>query len=150
MPQSLGCIVVHVVFSTKHRARLLTADIRPDLHAYMATVVRGTGCECYRVGGVEDHVHLAIRLHREVTTANLVRILKTASSKWLKAQSPALAEFRWQRGYAVFSVGREGVDRLLRYIDNQEAHHQRRSFKNEYRAVLSAHEVEWDERYVWD
>ncbi len=150
MPQSLARIVIHVVFATKHRARVLTAAVRPALHAYLATVVRNTGCECYRAGGVEDHVHLAIRLHREVTTADLVRTLKTASSKWLKTQSPALADFRWQRGYAAFSVGPDGVDRLNRYIDNQEAHHRRRTFKNEYRAALTAHEIEWEERYVWD
>jgi len=97
MPQSLSFLLVHIVFSTKDRAPLLDATVRPALHAYLATVARGAECECYRVGGVADHVHLAIRLSRTLTTAKLVEELKTSSSKWLKTQSPALSGFSWQR-----------------------------------------------------
>ena len=98
MPQSLSFLLIHIVFSTKDRSPLLNPEIRPDLHAYLATVTRNAGCECYRVGGVADHVHLAIRLSRTTTVAHLVENLKTSSSKWLKTQSPALAHFSWQNG----------------------------------------------------
>jgi len=98
MPQSLGLVIVHLIFSTKDRHPVLEPDLRPKVHAYLATVARGIGCEAYRVGGVADHVHLAIRLSRTVSFADLVQELKTASSKWGKTQSPGLAAFSWQRG----------------------------------------------------
>jgi REP element-mobilizing transposase RayT len=148
MSQSLSLLLVHLVFSTKDRANALTPEI--GIHAYLATVARGTGCECFRVGGVADHVHLAIGLSRTVAVANLVEELKTSSSKWLKVQSPALAKFAWQRGYASFSVGPSDLQALLKYIDGQEQHHRKVSFEDEYRAFLKKYGVAFDERYMWD
>jgi len=150
MPQSLSFLLVHVVFSTKDRAPLLGAEIRPALHGYLATVARNADCECFRVGGVADHVHLAIRLARTVTVADLVETLKTSSSKWLKTQSPALASFAWQRGYGAFSVGPSDLNALLHYIDNQDEHHRTRTFQDEYRTFLKKYGIDYDERYVWD
>jgi putative transposase len=150
MSQSLALVIVHLVFSTKDRQPLLGASIRPALHAYLATVARNAGCECYRDGGVADHVHLAIRLSRTVTIAKLVEELKTSSSKWVKAQAPGLAVFSWQRGYGAFSVGPSDLDALRAYIDGQEEHHRTRTFQEEYRAFLTKYAVEFDERYVWD
>jgi len=150
MPQSLSFLLIHVVFSTKDRAPVLDASVRPSLHAYLATVARNADCECYRVGGIADHVHLAIRLARTVTTAKLVEELKTSSSKWLKTQSTALAAFSWQRGYGAFSVGPSNLDALLHYIDTQEEHHRKRTFQEEYRMFLTQYGVDFDERYVWD
>jgi REP element-mobilizing transposase RayT len=88
MPQWFALIIVHLVFSTKDRTPILDTSIRAALHAYLATVARNAGCECFRVGGVADHVHLAISLSRTITAAKLVEELKASSSKWLKAQSP--------------------------------------------------------------
>jgi REP element-mobilizing transposase RayT len=150
MPQSLALAIVHLVFSTKDRQPLLGASIRPALHAYLATVTRNAGCECYRVGGVANHVHLAIRFSRTLTIADLVEELKTSSSKWLKTQSPELSSFSWQRGYGAFSVGPSDLEALRAYIDNQEEHHRTRTFQDEYRAFLTKYGIEFDERYVWD
>ena len=150
MPQSLAFLLIHIVFSTKNRAPVLDAAVRPALHAYLATVARNMDCECYRAGGVDDHVHLAIRLSRIVTVAKLVEELKTSSSKWLKTQSPALVAFAWQRGYGAFSVRPSGLDALRHYIDTQEEHHRKRTFQEEYRAFLTQYAIEYDERYVWD
>jgi REP element-mobilizing transposase RayT len=150
MPQSLAFVLVHIIFSTKDRVSVLDATVRPALHAYMATVARGADCECYRVGGVADHVHLAVRLSRTVGIAKLVEELKTSASKWLKTQSPALASFSWQRGYGAFSVGPSDLNVLRHYIDHQEEHHRTKSFEDEYRAFLKKYEIEYDERYVWD
>jgi putative transposase len=147
MPQSLSFILIHVVFSTKDRAPLLDPAIRPDLHAYLATVARDADCECYRAGGVADHVHLAIRLSRTVTIAQLIEKLKTSSSKWLKTQ---IAEFAWQRGYGAFSVSPSDLEALRTYIDTQQEHHKTRTFQEEYRAFLQRYGVEYDERYIWD
>ena len=150
MPQSLSFLLIHVVFSTKDRAPVLNPSVRSALHAYLATVARNAGCECYRAGGVADHVHLALRVSRTITTAKLVEELKTSSSKWLKTQSPALAAFAWQRGYGAFSVGPSDLDALRHYIDTQEEHHRMRTFQAEYRAFLTKYGFEYDERYVWD
>jgi REP element-mobilizing transposase RayT len=150
MPQSLSHLLIHVVFSTRDRKPLLNAEVRPALHAYLATVARNAGCECYRAGGVADHVHMAIRLSRTITVANLVEELKTSSSKWLKTQSPKLAQFAWQNGYGAFSVGPLDLESLRTYIDTQEEHHRTRTFQEEYRAFLKRYDVDYDERYVWD
>ena len=150
MPQTLGFVLVHVIFSTKGRAPLLGDAVRPDLYAYLATVVRNAGCECYRVGVVADHVHLAIRLSRTLSVADLVADLKTSSSKWLKGMGPALRQFAWQTGYGVFSVGPANMGALWEYIDGQESHHAHRSFQEEYRGFLKRYGVDFDEPYVWD
>src|SRR5579875_4200851 len=150
MPQSLAFLLIHVTFSTKGREPVLNEEIRPELYAYLATVVRNAGCECFRVGGIADHVHFAIRLSRTKSVAELVEELKTTSGKWLKKQSTVLAEFAWQRGYSAFSVGPSDLPALLGYIDGQEAHHRKQSFQDEIRAFLMKYGVEFDERYVWD
>jgi len=150
MPQSLDNVLLHIVFSTKDRTPCLGNSVRPALHAYIATVARNAGCECPRVGGVSDHVHLAIQFSRTTTIASLVEELKTSSSKWLKTEFSQLTGFAWQRGYGVFSVGPADLAALLTYIDEQEEHHRTRTFQEEYRAFLKKHRIFHDERYVWD
>ena len=150
MPQSLSLVIVHVIFSTKERRPFIEPDTRPKLHAYLATVARNAGCDAYRVGGVADHVHLAIRLSRTITIADLVETLKTSSSKWLKTQSPGLDEFSWQRGYGCFSVGPSDLDALCAYIDHQEEHHKTRTFQDEFRMFLEKYGVKYEEAYVWN
>jgi len=150
MPQSLAFLLVHVIFSTKDRAPVLDASVRPALYAYLATVARNAKCECYRVGGVVDHVHLAVRLSRTTNVAELVEELKSSSSKWLKTQSPTLSKFAWQRGYGAFSVGPADLNALTGYIDTQETHHRKQTFQEEFLAFLKKYGVEFDERYLWD
>ncbi len=150
MPQSFALIIVHLVFSTKDRTPILNTSIRTALHAYLATVARNAGCECFRVGGVADHVHLAVSMSRTATTAKLIEELKTSSSKWLKMQSPTLAAFAWQRGYAAFSVGPSDQAALRHYIDTQEEHHHKQTFEDELRAFLAKYGIEHNELYMWD
>ncbi len=150
MPQSLSLVIVHLIFSTKDRSPCLSMEILAQLHPYLATVSRNADCECYRVGGVADHVHLAVRLSRTITIANLIEELKTSSSKWLKSRSPALEQFAWQRGYGAFSVGPSDLPTLVTYIENQAEHHRTRSFQDEFRMFLKKYAIEHDERYLWD
>ena len=150
MPQSLHRIIVHLVFSTKARTPCIDASTLPALHAYLAAVTRSAGCHCYRVGGVADHVHLAIGLSRIVSVSAVVRELKTSSSAWLKSRSLEPSDFAWQRGYGVFSVGPGDLDALIAYIDRQEEHHRTWTFKDEYLAFLAKYDIEYDARYVWD
>lgn len=129
MPQSLAQILLHLIFSTKDRTPCIIPSIRPQLHAYLAAIVRSSGCECLRVGGVADHVHLAIRFSRTATVAKLVNELKTDSAKWVKTQTTELRNFAWQHGYGVFSVGPQDAESLVGYIDNQEEHHRKKRFR---------------------
>jgi putative transposase len=150
MPQSLSQVIVHIVFSTKERHRWLDVQIAPRMHAYLATVCRDVGCEAYRVGGAADHVHIATRLSRTVSQAELVEKIKTTSSAWVKHQGTEYANFRWQAGYGGFSIGWSQLEDLIRYIDEQEEHHRIHSFQEEYRNLLRKYQVKYDEGYVWD
>ncbi|MGA2867451.1 MAG: IS200/IS605 family transposase [Verrucomicrobiota bacterium] len=150
MPQSLSQVIVHLVFSTKDRQGWLDAPIRPRLHAYLATICRDRNCEAYRVGGTADHVHLAVRLGRTLSQADLLETVKKTSSAWIKEQGHAYHSFFWQRGYGAFSVGFSQLDALVRYIDAQEEHHRTKTFQEEYRELLHKYHIEFDERYVWD
>lgn len=150
MSQSLSCILIHLVFSTKDRKPWLKESIRAEAHAFLAGCVRKLECEAFRVGGVDDHVHLAVRLSRTLAVADLTKEIKSASSKWIKSQSPSLGEFSWQKGYGAFSLGMSQKNALLHYIENQESHHRKETFQEEFRAFLKKYEVEYDERYVWD
>ncbi len=150
MPQSLALLLTHIIFSTKDRAPFLKPEIRNELHAYLAAVARNLGCECFLVGGVEDHVHLAIGLSRTITAAKVVAQLKTSSSPWLKIRASFLHNFSWQSGYAIFSVSPQALRALKRYIADQEAHHKQTSFQDELRGLLTKYGVAFDERYLWD
>jgi len=150
MPQSLSLVIVHVAFSTKERQPLLVPDLQSPLHAYLATVARNADCECFRVGGTTDHVHLAIRLARTLTIAALIEKLKTASSQWMKTQPGGSKTFAWQRGYGCFSISPKNLDALRAYIDNQEEHHRTRTFQEEFRMFLEKNGIEYDGAYVWD
>ena len=151
MPQSLSLVIVHLVFSTKDRAPLIQPEMRPRLHAYLAEVARSLGCVAYRVGGVADHVHLALTLPRTLTQSDLVKELKTTSNHWLEKQDRTVySDFGWQRGFGIFSIGKSQLPDLTRYIEDQESHHAKRSFQDEFRAMLEKYGVDYDEAYVWD
>jgi REP element-mobilizing transposase RayT len=149
MSQSLSFLLVHVVFSTKDRKPWITEAIRPELHAYMAAVAGGGENYCFRVGGIDDHVHIALLLARNATVAKVVETIKVASSKWIKSNGSEFKKFAWQTGYAAFSVGPSDRAALLRYIEGQAAHHVRRDFKAEMRALFTKYGVAFDERFVW-
>ena len=148
--QSLARIAIHLVFSTKNRERWLDDSLRPELFGYMATVGRGLGCEVFRIGGVADHVHLAIDLGRTVRVADFVKRVKQASSVWLKERSSGHRGFEWQAGYGAFSVGQSQLARLVDYIDHQEEHHRKVGFREEYLRLLEKYGLPTDERYLWD
>ena len=150
MPQSLSQDILHIIFSTKHREPLIVGDLRPRLHAYLATVGRDNGSEVYRVGGVADHVHILATLPRTLTQADLSEAIKKHSSRWVKEIDPKSAGFAWQRGYGAFSVSFEDIDELIKYIEGQEEHHRTVTFQEEYRDFLKKYGIQFDERYVWD
>ncbi len=150
MAQSLCKIVVHIVFSTKKRVRLIAPQIAPDLHGYLAGACRSLGSEAYRVGGIEDHVHLACGLPRTLPVSKLIEQIKMTSSRWIKQHDPKAIGFAWQSGYAAFSVGQSQLPSLIDYIDGQREHHHNIPFEDELRALLEKYKIPYDERFLWD
>lgn len=151
MPQSLSRIYLHIIFSTKNRERrLIDADLRKSLHAYVAATMKQVDCVPVEIGGVEDHIHILCLFPRTRSVADVVKEAKRVSTNWLQEQSAELSGFHWQSGYGVFSVSQSNVAGVVDYIRNQEQHHRQLMFQDEYRAFLKKHAVEFDERYVWD
>ena len=150
MPQSLSKVILHIIFSTKNREPWLESNVRPRMHAYLATVCRDLGAELVRVGGVADHVHIVTTLPRTLSQAEFIQQIKKISSKWIKTLDAPYRGFSWQRGYGAFSVSPSQLEAVLQYIDGQQEHHRTRTFQEEYRELLHKHDVEFDERYIWD
>jgi putative transposase len=150
MPQSLARVILHVVFSTKNREPFLTNPIRVELFPYFASVLKDHDCVPIQIGGIEDHVHLLFGISRTKTIAQIVETLKTSTSKWIKTKSPDFIAFHWQSGYGAFSLSQSDLDHAIKYVANQETHHARISFQDEYRLFLKRYSISFDERYVWD
>lgn len=150
MSQSLANIYVHLIFSTKERFPFLSPEVRPDLHAYMATVLANLNSPAVLINSVEDHVHILFNMGRTITLAQVVEDVKKSSSKWIKTQAANLANFAWQAGYGGFSVSESNVPKVANYIQNQEEHHRVKTFQEEYREFLNKHKIKFDEKYVWD
>jgi putative transposase len=150
MPQSLSSILIHLVFSTKHRTPWLTPEIETELHPYLATVFKGCDSPALIINGDRDHIHALFTLSRTWTVADVVEEVKKRSSKWIKTKGAPLRQFQWQAGYDAFSVSQSQVEQVRRYITNQKAHHRQQPFQVEYRALLQKYGIEFDEEYVWD
>ena len=151
MAQSLARLWTHLIFSTKDRYPFLTDKVlRREMHAYLSEMLRKHNCETLIVGGVDDHTHSLFALSRTHTIAEVVKEVKRTSSGWIKEASRRVSKFHWQGGYAAFSVSQSNLTNVIRYIENQEEHHKRVTFQDEYRAFLNAYGIEFDERYIWD
>jgi putative transposase len=150
MPQSLSCILVHLIFSTKNRHPCLVPEIEPELHPYLATVFRVCESSALSIDGTPDHVHCLFRLARTQRICDVVEEVKKRSSKWIKTKGPSFKEFEWQRGYGAFSIGQSSVEAVKKYIKGQKEHHRVRTFQDEFRLFLKKYGIQYDERYVWD
>jgi REP element-mobilizing transposase RayT len=151
MPQSLAKILVHTVFSTKDRRPYLgETALGNEMHRYLGGILSNLNCQPIIVGGVEDHVHLLCALSRTIEPAEMVKEVKRGSSLWIKTKNAQLSDFSWQNGYGMFSIGFSQVPDVKRYIENQQQHHRRVSFQDEFREFLRRYDIEFDERYVWD
>jgi putative transposase len=149
MPQSLSRVLIHLVFSTKNREPFIATDVRPQLHGYIVGILDHLKSPSIQTGGVGDHVHILFALGRTITQAQIVEEVKKSSSKWMKADG-GVPEFSWQAGYGAFSIGESQVETVVRYIQNQEEHHRKVTFQDEYRKFLERYKITYDEKYVWD
>ena len=135
---------IHVIFSTKDRRKTIAKKLQSELWAYIAGTCKKNGIITAAVGGVEDHMHILLDLPPKLPLAKAVNILKANSSRWMGER---IEEFFWQEGYAAFSVSASNLDMVTRYIQNQEAHHRKMSFEEEFRTLLKRHRVAYDPKY---
>ncbi len=151
MPQSHAQIWLHIIFSTKDRRPFLEhTSFREEMFRMLSHHVKECKCISASVGGHIDHAHLLVGLSRTITIAQLVENVKTETSKWGKKAERGNPKFTWQSGYGAFSVSHSLRENLDQYIRNQAEHHARISYQDEYRRICEKHEIEIDERYVWD
>ncbi len=139
----------HLIFSTKNRDTLIHPDFQDDLYAYMGGIVRGEGGSCLQIGGMADHVHLAVRLKPSNSLSDLMQKVKGNSSSWLNNVKKVNRHFGWQDGYGAFSVSESQLHQVMRYIQKQAEHHRHRSFQEEFLGFLERHGVAYDTRYIW-
>ena len=150
MAQSLAKLYVHLIFSTKHRQRVLPPEERGDMHAYMAGILQNQESPAIEINSQPDHAHVLFILGRTVTLSSVAGQLKQSSTVWLRQQHADLKSFHWQNGYGAFSVSQSNVHEVRAYIRDQEQHHRTKSFQEEFLTFLQRHDLAFDEQYVWD
>jgi putative transposase len=146
MSHSLASVHVHFIFSTKNRLPLLRDD-REDMFAYLGGIVRELGGKAVIVGGTQDHVHMLVRMPLLSGISDVMRLVKTNSSKWMRHLR---RDFGWQTGFAAFSVSMSVLPEVTAYIRDQEQHHRKMTFQQELVVLLKKHNVAYDEHYIWD
>jgi len=137
----------HIVYATKERAPLITKPLRPRRHEYLGGTVRGLGGIAIEINGVADHVHILAKLRPTVSISDFLSKLKSGSSGWAKRQTSG--RFGWQARYGAFTVSESQVERVRRYIRSQEEHHRKHSFEEQFKALLLAHRIDFDEARLW-
>ena len=150
MSSSFTCLRYHLVFSTKNRQPRIDDTWQKRLFDYMGGILRAQQGVLVAAGGMPDHVHLLAAINKNMALADSLRDIKTNSSKWIHEEIPRQSDFAWQAGYAAFTVSCSATEAVERYLEGQAEHHRVRTFKEEFLELLRRHEIEFDERYVWD
>ena len=138
--------VMHIVFSTKERRKIIPTQMKERLWAYTAGICKHQGIFVHATGGMEDHIHMLLQFPATVMIAEAIKTIKSNSSGWM---SDEIGRFAWQQGYGGFGVSRSNIAAVVRYIQNQEQHHRKMTFEEEFIALLKKHGIEYDPRYVF-
>ena len=147
MSHTYSNLIYHVVFSTKDRAPLIVKQIRPELFAFIGALVKELKGMPLIINGIDDHIHMLISLSPTVSPSDAMRFIKSNSSRWMSERTGT--DFGWQKGFGIFSVSRSGVQAVMEYIRDQEIHHGKRDFREEFVAMLEKNGVEFEEKYLW-
>jgi putative transposase len=140
-------LLYHIVYATKERAPLITEMLRPRLHEYLGGTVRGLGAVALEINGTNDHVHILAKLRPTISVSEFLSKLKSASSGWAKRQTAG--RFGWQARFGAFTVSESQLERVRKYIRNQEEYHRKHSFEEEFRALLRAHKIDFETAHLW-
>ena len=150
MADTFSQIYIHLVFSVKERQNVIHKTWREELFKYVSGILKGKYQKVFAIGGMPDHIHILISLRPNCMISELVNSVKTNSSKWINSRGFVKGKFNWQEGYVAFSYGQSQLDHVIQYINNQEQHHQKRSFKEEYIELLQRFNVKFEEKYLFD
>ncbi|MDR3460623.1 MAG: IS200/IS605 family transposase [Verrucomicrobiae bacterium] len=150
MAHTFTHLLTHIVFSTKDRRPLLDAELKARLFPYLGGIIRAHGGKSIIINGPADHVHILASLAAKYSLSDLMRELKADSSGWVHKNFPGHGLFAWQIGYGAFSVSHSSLPEVKEYIAKQEEHHRKVSFQEELVAFLKRHEIEYDERFLWE
>jgi putative transposase len=150
MPQSLSKVLVHIIFSTKNRHNFISKEIKDELYRYISGTLKNIRSEPIIINGVSDHIHILCTLPRIISQAGLLEEIKKSSSKWIKTKDKSFEKFAWQSGYGIFSVSSSLIKNVVTYIKNQEEHHKKVTFQEEFILFLKKYNIEYDERYLWE
>jgi len=150
MPGTFSQIYIQIVFAVKGRANLIETSWKTELHKYIAGIIKGKGQKPIIVNGMPDHIHIFVGLRPVKPISDLVRDIKNNSSNFINDQGFVKGKFAWQEGYGVFSYSHSHIGNVYNYILNQERHHQKETFKEEYLDLLKEFEVQFDEKYLFE
>jgi putative transposase len=143
-------IFYHVVFAVRNREALITDPIKNDLHKYISGIISNQGQKLFIINGSEDHVHLLMNCKPNMNLSDNIREIKEHSSKFINSKKILRGQFYWQAGFGAYSVSKKDVSFVLNYIKNQEEHHKKTTFREEYLEFLKMHEIEFKEEYLFD
>jgi len=149
MANTFSQIYIQTVFAVDGRLCLIRPEFKEEIYKYITGIVRNNGQKLISINGMSDHVHILIGLKPAMALADLVRDIKADSSNFINKKKWVRGRFSWQEGYGAFSYGHSQLDTIIRYIQNQEQHHRRRSFKDEYLTWLKKFEIPFEEKYVF-
>lgn len=149
MANTFSQIYIQTVFAVSGRLSLIKPAFKEDLYKYIAGIVRNQGQKLISINGMPDHVHILIGLRPVMALADLVQEIKSDSTNFINKNKWVHGKFSWQEGYGAFSYGHSQLDTIIRYIQNQEKHHRRRSFKDEYLSLLRKFDIAFDDKYVF-
>lgn len=150
MPNTYSQIYVQIVFAVKCRENLISKIHREELHKYITGIVQNRGQKMLSIFCMPDHVHLLVGIKPSITISDLVRDLKAGSSNFINQQHWVKGKFNWQEGFGAFSYSKSQIDTVIKYILNQEEHHKKITFREEYFDFLEKFEIDYDEKYVFE
>ena len=149
-PGTFTQLYTHLVFALKYRERLLIKEIRPEVFSYISGIVTNKKHKSIIINGMPDHIHILVGLNPNDKISDLVGCIKRESSAFINQKSWFRGKFHWQDEYGAFSYGRSQLDKVYKYIMNQEIHHKKRTFREEYITLLKKFEIEYDEKYLFE
>jgi len=150
MANTFTQVYIQIVFSVKGRQSLIQKSWREELYKYICGIVNGKEQKVYAIGGVADHIHILVSIKPNIAISDLVRDIKANSSKWINEKGYVIGKFQWQEGFGAFSYAQSQLDNVIAYINNQEQHHQKKTFKEEYIGLLQKFNVSYDDQYLFE
>ena len=150
MANTFTCLHYHTIFSTKNREPWLRTDVQERVWAYLGGIARENKLTPLLIGGIEDHIHILLGMPPTMAVSEALKRIKGGSSGWIKSTFAGCQGFGWQDGYAAFSLSKSQLPTVGNYIRRQPEHHRKKTFQEEYRALLDRHGIKYDERYLWD